>query len=56
MSHLWQYHAPFADLNNMQMADLLGKFLKETGLDGRNAPHKGASQKQLKASTNPIEY
>jgi hypothetical protein len=28
-------HLPFADLNNVAVADLLSKFLKDQGLDGR---------------------
>lgn len=28
-------HIPFADLNNVEVADLLSKFLNENGLDGR---------------------
>ena len=34
-------HAPFADLNNQEIADLLEQFLKEKGLDGMDKPHKG---------------
>lgn len=49
-------HAPFADLNNLQIADLLEKFLKEKGLEGRNNPHQGPSQKQIQESTIPIKY
>ena len=31
--HTWHTHFPFADLNNVQIADLLSKFLKDKGLD-----------------------
>lgn len=34
-------HAPFADLNNLEIADLLEQFLKEKGLDSMDRPHKG---------------
>lgn len=34
-------HAPFADLNNQEIADLLEQFLKEKGLDGMDKPHQG---------------
>ncbi|RZK40020.1 MAG: hypothetical protein EOO90_16580 [Pedobacter sp.] len=47
-------HAPFADLNNVQMADLLENFLKEKGLDGRKTPHKGPVLKMLNEFTIPI--
>ncbi|MNK75202.1 Alpha/beta hydrolase family protein [compost metagenome] len=47
-------HAPFADLNNMEIADLLEKFLKEKGLDGKKSPHKGPVLKDLKEYTIPI--
>lgn len=47
-------HAPFADLNNVQIADLLETFLKEKGLDGRKTPHKGPVLKELKEYTIPL--
>lgn len=34
-------HAPFADLNNLEIADLLEQFLQEKGLAGYNIPHTG---------------
>lgn len=34
-------HAPFADLNNQEIADLLEAFLREKGLDGCRNPHAG---------------
>lgn len=47
-------HALFADLNNLQIANLLEKFLKEKGLDGRDNPHKGPALKPLNDYTIPI--
>lgn len=47
-------HSPFADLNNIEITDLLEKFLKEKGLDGRNTPHKGPVLNDLKEYTIPI--
>ena len=38
-------HAPFADLNNLEIADLLEAFLKEKGLDGLNNSHKIAGSR-----------
>ncbi|MDO5532858.1 alpha/beta fold hydrolase [Sutterella sp.] len=34
-------HAAFADANNVEIADLLSKFLAEKGLDGYERPHTG---------------
>ena len=47
-------HAPFADLNNVQIADLLEKFLKEKGLDERKTPHQGPVLRELKEYTIPF--
>ena len=47
-------HSPFADLNNIEITDLLEKFLKEKGLDGRNTPHQGPASNDLKEYTIPI--
>jgi pimeloyl-ACP methyl ester carboxylesterase len=33
-------HFPFADLNNVEIADQLSEFLHDKGLDGRAEPHK----------------
>lgn len=38
-------HAPFADLNNMEIADHLEGFLRDKGLDGKDAPHPGPRKK-----------
>ncbi|WP_371371137.1 alpha/beta fold hydrolase [Sporomusa aerivorans] len=40
-------HFPFADLNNVEIADYLTKFLKSKGLDGRNNPHSGPGKKAI---------
>ncbi len=40
-------HIPFADLNNVQVADQLEAWLKEKNLDGRNAPHQGPQNKLM---------
>lgn len=34
-------HVPFADLNNLQVADHLESWLHEKGLDKKDAPHQG---------------
>ncbi len=47
-------HAAFADLNNVEIADLLEKFLKEKGLDSSENPHKGPKAKGLKDNTIPV--
>lgn len=47
-------HAPFADLNNLEIAELLEAFLKEKGLDGRDSPHTGPASGQLNEYTIPI--
>ncbi|MFV8325879.1 hypothetical protein [Flavobacterium sp. ZS1P14] len=47
-------HAPFADLNNIQIADLLEKFLKEKGLDGYKNPYQGPVLKVLEKYTIPL--
>ncbi|MGN0871068.1 MAG: hypothetical protein ACI4UV_07750, partial [Victivallales bacterium] len=48
-------HAAFADLNNLEIADLLEKYLHEKGLDGRDCPHSGPARKQVKSYTIPLE-
>lgn len=47
-------HIPFADLNNVQVADQLEAWLKEKKLEGRDAPHRGP-QKTPMALTIPLE-
>lgn len=49
-------HAAFADLNNIEIADLLEKFLKEKGLDGSEKPHKEPKAKGLERNTIPVKY
>ena len=40
-------HAPFADLNNAEIADHLEAWLKRKGLDGRDNPHQGPQKKSI---------
>lgn len=40
-------HAPFADLNNQEIAAHLETWLKEKGLDGRSAPCNGPKKKTV---------
>lgn len=40
-------HIPFADLNNLQVADQLEAWLKEKNLDGNDAPHQGPQKKSM---------
>ena len=47
-------HAPFADLNNLEIAKILEDFLHEKGLDGRENPHQGPQPKGLKEYTIPL--
>lgn len=46
-------HVPFADLNNLQVADHLEAWLGEKGLDGREAPHQGP-RRQPRELTVPL--
>ena len=48
-------HTPFADKNNLKIADLLEEFLREKGLDGWEQPHKGPTFPQLKDYTIPLQ-
>lgn len=48
-------HAPFADKNNLEIAELLEKFLEEKGLSGKDSPHKGPQRKEIQ-TTIPVEY
>lgn len=48
-------HAPFADLNNLQIADILENFLQEKALNGYDTPHKGPKPKGLKENSIPIK-
>ena len=47
-------HAPFADLNNGEIADVVESFLHEKKLDGRGTPHTGPAQKKLAGYTIPL--
>ena len=47
-------HAPFADLNNLEIADVVEKYLHEKNLDGTTKPHKGPAPKGLKEYTIPL--
>lgn len=48
-------HAPFADLNNLEIADVVEKYLHEKGLYEKTHPHKGHAPKGLKEYTIPLE-
>lgn len=48
-------HAPFADLNNGEIAAHLENFLKEKGLDQNDRPHTGPKQKTVERYTIPLE-
>ena len=45
-------HIPFADLNNVQIADQLSEYLREKGLDGYDNPHAGPDWEKLKREFN----
>ncbi|WP_291447870.1 alpha/beta fold hydrolase [Desulfovibrio sp.] len=47
-------HAPFADLNNIEVASLLEKFLHDKKLDGSSSPHSGPSKRVLEKATIPL--
>ena len=47
-------HAAFADLNNLEIADVVEKFLAEKKLDGRAHPHTGPAPKHLTEYTIPL--
>ena len=47
-------HAPFADLNNLEIAKILESFLHEKGLDGRENLHQGPQPKGLTEYTIPL--
>lgn len=40
-------HIPFADLNNVQVADQLEAWLKDKKLDGKDAPHQGPKKQPV---------
>ena len=43
-------HAAFADTNNLEIADIMEKWLKEKGLDGHKKPHKVPLKPALEVS------
>jgi pimeloyl-ACP methyl ester carboxylesterase len=47
-------HAPFADTNNLEIADHLERWLASQGLDGREQPHEGP-QPQKTELTIPLQ-
>ena len=47
-------HAPFADLNNLEIANHLEQWLHAKGLDGRGVPHRGPAP-QTTALTIPLQ-
>lgn len=48
-------HAPFADLNNLEIADHLEMFLQDKRLNIRDYPHVGPKPKALNGITIPLE-
>lgn len=48
-------HAPFADLNNREVAEHLETFLRDHGLDGRQSPHAGPARKTVAKVTIPLQ-
>ncbi|WP_434778713.1 alpha/beta hydrolase [Neisseria sp. Ec49-e6-T10] len=48
-------HAPFADLNNLEIAHHLEHFLHEKSLDGRTKPHAGPNFKTVDVMTISLE-
>jgi hypothetical protein len=48
-------HAPFADLNNLEIADHLEMFLQSKGLNTRDCPYAGPKPKALDAITIPLQ-
>lgn len=48
-------HAPFADRNNLDIADHLEAWLRSKKLDGRGAPHTGPAPRKPGAITIPLQ-
>lgn len=48
-------HAPFADKNNNEVADLLEKYFKEKNLDKSDNPHLTPKRKVIKFYTIPLK-
>lgn len=49
-------HAPFADLNNVEIADQLESWLKDKRLDGRANPYPGPAPLKLESVTIPLKH
>lgn len=47
-------HVPFADKNNIEIANLMEDWLHKKGLDGKTNPHRGPQPKGLTEFTIPI--
>ena len=47
-------HAPFADKNNLEIANLIEKYLIEKGLNKKDKPHTGPKRKVVKKYTIPL--
>lgn len=48
-------HAPFADVNNLEIAAHLEHWLRAKGLDGRDKPHAGPAPKKVERMTIPLQ-
>ena len=48
-------HAPFADLNNLEIAQHLEAWLHSKGLDGDRHPHAGPAPRKLEEVTIPLQ-
>lgn len=48
-------HIPFADLNNLEIADHLESWLMEKGLNIRDLPHTGPMLTPIETSTIPLK-
>ena len=47
-------HVPFADKNNIEIANLMEDWLHKKGLDGKTNPNRGPQPKGLTEFTIPI--
>ena len=48
-------HVPFADLNNLEIADLMEDWLHSKKLDGNARPHPGPEPLRLETFTIPLQ-
>ncbi|WP_204245110.1 hypothetical protein [Cloacibacillus sp. An23] len=48
-------HAMFADLNNLEIADIVERYLAEKQLAGRSHPHAGPGHKNIAEYTIPLK-